>query len=111
MSLNAAEIFALCVCLALLPAQNQAAAPGAKPSPSISAPKFTDEQMQEMISKVQDRIRNATDQVMGRIQKAELPYRISRWPKPWRHRLTGGELQVWNVRPIAFRSSLDLSLF
>ena len=88
MSLNAAEIFALCVCLALmpatLPAQNQAAAPGAKPSPSISAPKFTDEQMQEMISKVQDRIRNATDQVMGRIQKAEseLYIRFSYFNKP-----------------------------
>ena len=25
--------------------------------------------------------------------------------------VTGGELQVWNVRPIAFRSSLNLSYF
>jgi hypothetical protein len=90
MSLNPAEIFALalCVCLALMPAtllaQNQAATPGAKPSPSISAPKFTDGQMQEMISKVQDRIRNATDQVMGRIQKeeSELYIRFSYFNKP-----------------------------
>ena len=32
-----------------------------------------------MISKVQDRIRNATDQVMGRIQKAESELYIRFW--------------------------------
>jgi hypothetical protein len=68
-----------CVCFALLPAtlsaQNQATSPprisGAKPSPSISIPKYSDEQVQEMISKVQDRMKIACDQVMGRIQKEE----------------------------------------
>jgi hypothetical protein len=81
MSLTVPQFVALtlCICFALLPAtlsaQNQATSPsripGAKPSPSISTPKFTDEQVQEMISKVQDRIKNAGDQVMGRIQKEE----------------------------------------
>ena len=81
MSLTLSKFVALtlCVCFALLPAtlpaQNQATSPsripGAKPSPSISTPKFTDQQVQEMISKVQDRVRNASDQVMGRIQKEE----------------------------------------
>jgi hypothetical protein len=81
MSLTLPQFVALtlCVCFAFLPttlpAQNQATSPsripGAKPSPSISTPKFTDEQVQEMITKLQDRIRNASDQVMGRIQKEE----------------------------------------
>lgn len=81
MSLTLSKFVALtiCVCFALLPAtlpaQNQATSPsripGAKPSPSISTPKYTDEQLQEMISKVQDRMKNACDQVMGRIQKEE----------------------------------------
>jgi hypothetical protein len=75
---------------ATLPAQDQSTAPsrnpGAKASPSISTPKFTDEQVQEMISKVQDRVRNATDQVMGRIQKeeSELYIRFSYFNKPSR---------------------------
>ncbi len=78
----------LCVCFALLPAtlpaQNESRIPGAKPSPSTSASKFTDEQVQEMISKVQDRIHNATDQVMGRIQReeSELYVRFSSFNKP-----------------------------
>ena len=80
----------LCVCTALmpatLPAQNEAPSriPGAKPSPSASTPKFTDEQVQEMISKVQDRVHNATDQVIGRIQKeeSELYIRFSYFNKP-----------------------------
>ena len=84
--------FMLCVGIALLPAasiaQNQAAtptrSPGAKPSPSISTPKYTNEQLQEMASKLQDRIHNATDQVMGRIQKQEsdLYIRFSYFDKP-----------------------------
>jgi hypothetical protein len=84
--------FMLCVGIALLPvasiAQNQAAtpsrSPGAKPSPSISTPKYTNEQLQEMASKLQDRIHSATDQVMGRIQKQEsdLYIRFSYFDKP-----------------------------
>jgi len=80
----------LCVCFALipatLPAQNEAPSriPGAKPSPSTSTPKFTDEQLQEMISKVQERVHNAADQVMGRIQReeSELYVRFSSFNKP-----------------------------
>jgi hypothetical protein len=95
MSLPLSKFVALtfCVCFALflpatLPAQNQATSPsrspGAKPSPSISTPKYTDQQVQEMISKVQDRIKNASDQVMGRIQKEEsqLYIRFSYFNKP-----------------------------
>src|SRR5580704_15125972 len=57
--------------------------PGTKPGPT-STPKYTDEQVQAMISKVQDRIRNATDQVMGRFQKEEndLYIRFSYFNKP-----------------------------
>jgi hypothetical protein len=80
----------LCVCLALmpatLPAQNESRTPGAKPSPGTSTQKFTDEQIQEMVSKVQDRIHNAADQVMGRIQReeSELYVRFSSFNKPTR---------------------------
>ena len=69
----------LCLFLALMPvrspAQSAATAPSqtpaAKPSPGTSPQKYTDEQVQEMIAKLQDRIHAATDQVMGRIQKEE----------------------------------------
>jgi hypothetical protein len=75
----------LCFCFALAPAviqaQNQAAvppsSPGGKPGPSAGQPKFTDEQMQEIVSKLRDRIGNAANQVFGRIQKAESDLRIS----------------------------------
>jgi hypothetical protein len=68
-----------CVLFALVPAtlhaQNQAAAPSQSPAPksapSGAAPKYTEEQMQEMISKLQDRIHKAADAVLGRIQKEE----------------------------------------
>jgi hypothetical protein len=71
-----------------LPAQNQTTAPsqipGAKPSPSNSIPKFTDEQMQEMISKLKDRVSNASGQVMGQIRREEsdLYIRFSYFNKP-----------------------------
>jgi hypothetical protein len=109
MSLTLSKLVALCVCFALLPAtlsaQNQATSPsrtpGTKPSPSISTPKYTEEQVQEMISKVQDRIRNASDQVMGRIQKEEsqLYIRFSYFNKPDR------------LDPNAYSSKEDIALW
>jgi hypothetical protein len=93
MSLNSPQFVGLTLCafFALMPttlfAQNEATTPsripGTKPGPT-STPKFTDEQVQEMISKVRDRIRNATDQVMGRFQKEEgdLYLRFSYFNKP-----------------------------
>jgi hypothetical protein len=75
----------LCVCFTLVPAvlqaQNQATAPsqspGAKPGPSTGQPKYTQQQMQEIILKLRERIGNAADQVFGRIQKEENGLRIS----------------------------------
>jgi hypothetical protein len=72
-----------CVLFAFVPAtlhaQNQAAAPSRtplqSPAPKSSAgggaPKYTEQQMQEMVSKLQDRVKNAADAVIGRIQKEE----------------------------------------
>jgi hypothetical protein len=83
-----------CALFALLPAtleaQNQATAPSQtpapKPAPGGSAPKYTEQQMQEMISKLQDRIKAATDAVIGRIQKEEDDVRLkfSYFRKPGR---------------------------
>ena len=82
---------ALCVCFALAPtalnAQNQAATPPqtakpgppsqtAKPSPGEGKPQFTEDQMKEMIDKLRDRVGNAANQVIGRIQKEETDLRI-----------------------------------
>ncbi len=74
----------LCVCFALAPAtlraQNQAAAPSqtpaAKPGAGGGQRPYTDAQIQEMISKLHDRIGNAANQVIGRIQKEETGLRI-----------------------------------
>ena len=59
---------------ATLYAQNQAVAPSqspaSRPTPG-GGPKYTEEQMQDMISKLQDRIKKAADAVIGRIQKEE----------------------------------------
>jgi hypothetical protein len=57
-------------------AQNPAHAPsttppGPKPVPGRSQPQYSDEQMQEMVAKLQDRIKAATDLVIGRISKTE----------------------------------------
>jgi hypothetical protein len=68
-----------CALFAIAPttlhAQNPAAAPsqtpGARPAPGAAGPKYTDQQMQEMISKLQGRIKKAADAVLGRIQKEE----------------------------------------
>src|SRR6266446_10129769 len=72
-------------------AQNPASAPSRTPDAKISpstapTPKFTQEQLDGMISKLQERIRNAADQVMGRIQKGEsdLYSRCSYFNKPTR---------------------------
>ena len=54
-----------------LQAQSQAATPSQTPAPKSAAPKYTEEQMQEMIGKLQDRIKKAADSVIGRIQKEE----------------------------------------
>jgi hypothetical protein len=74
---------------ATLHAQNQAVAPSQTPSPKSTpggAPKYTDAQMREMISKLQDRIQKAADAVLGRIQKeeAEIRLRFSYLRKPER---------------------------
>jgi hypothetical protein len=59
--------------------------PGAKPAPA-AAPRFTEQQLQEMLAKLQDRIKNATDVVIGRIQKteADVHLRFSYLRKPER---------------------------
>ena len=58
-----------------LQAQSQAATPSQTPAPksapNAAPPKYTEEQMQEMIGKLQDRIKKAADSVIGRIQKEE----------------------------------------
>jgi hypothetical protein len=77
-----------CVLFALVPAtlhaQNQAAAPSQTPpqgpspksAPGKGPPQYTEQQMQEMISKLQDRIKKAADAVIGRIQKEESAVRL-----------------------------------
>jgi hypothetical protein len=75
---------------ATLEAQNEATAPSQTPTPKsapgAAAPKYTDQQMKEMISKLQDRIQKATDAVIGRIQKEEADVRLkfSYFQKPGR---------------------------
>ncbi len=72
-----------CVLFAFVPAtlnaQNQAVAPSqtpaSRPTPG-GTPKYTEEQMQDMISKLQDRIKKAADAVIGRIQKEEADIRL-----------------------------------
>jgi len=74
----------ICVLLAFAPAtlhaQKQAAAasqtPAAKSAPGSGSQQYTEQQMQEMISKLQDRIKNAADAVIGRIQKEESAVRL-----------------------------------
>jgi hypothetical protein len=64
---------------ATLYAQNKATAPTPTPGPRSTpavTPKFTDQQMQEMISKLQERIHKAADVVLGRIQKEEAGVRL-----------------------------------
>jgi hypothetical protein len=45
--------------------------PGPIPPPGRNRPQYSDEQMQEMVAKLQDRIKAATDLVIGRISKTE----------------------------------------
>jgi hypothetical protein len=65
---------------ATLDAQSQAVVPsqtpGQKSTPGGGTPKYTEEQMQEMVSKLHDRIKTAADTVLGRIQKEEAGIRI-----------------------------------
>jgi hypothetical protein len=83
------------IVLGLLPiatnAQNPAPAPsapgqGPKPAPTKNQPRYTEEQMQEIVGKLQDRIKSATDIVFGRIQKSEsdIHLRFSYLRKPER---------------------------
>jgi hypothetical protein len=66
----------------LLPA---AKSPTAKPTPS-AGPQFSEQQLQEMIAKLQDRIQHAADAVIGRIEKmeADIHLRFSYLRKPAR---------------------------
>ena len=71
-----------CILLVFAPAtiyaQNPAVAPSQTPGskPAGSPPKYTQEQMQDMISKLQDRIQKAADAVIGKIQKEEAGIRL-----------------------------------
>jgi hypothetical protein len=63
----------------------QSPAPSVTPSPRGSqAPKFTEQQMQEMAAKLHERVGKAADEVMGRIRKEEgdLYSRFSSFRKP-----------------------------
>jgi len=77
----------LYVCLILplstLHAQSPTPSPPGGQTPS---PKYTEEQMREMIAKLRERIGKATDQVLGRIRKEEvdLNIRFSYFRKPER---------------------------
>jgi hypothetical protein len=72
----------LCLCFALAPttlnAQNQSASPSQTPkaSPAEGRPQFSQDQMKEMIEKLRDRVGNAANQVIGRIQREETDLRI-----------------------------------
>jgi hypothetical protein len=72
----------LCILLVFAPAkiyaQNPTVAPSQTPGskPAGSPPKYTQEQMQDMISKLQDRIQKAADAVIGKIQKEEAGIRL-----------------------------------
>ncbi len=69
---------------ATLHAQSQAAAPSLTPpqaptpksATGSGQPKYTEQQMQEMVSKLQDRIKKAADAVIGRIQQEESAVRL-----------------------------------
>ena len=70
--------FICCVLLALEPAtlhaQNQAVQPSQTPGARAAAgenPKYSEQQVQEMISKLQSRVKKAADTVLGRILKEE----------------------------------------
>jgi hypothetical protein len=67
--------------LSTLKAQNQTPPPQPGQSPT---PKYTEEQIREMVAKLQQRVGKATDQVMGRIKKQEddLQVRFSYFRKP-----------------------------
>jgi hypothetical protein len=64
---------------ATLHAQNQAVQPSQTPGAKAASggtPKYTDQQIQEMISKLQNRIKKAADAVLGRILKEEADVHI-----------------------------------
>jgi hypothetical protein len=70
--------FTCCVLLALEPAtlhaQNQSVPPSQTPGARAAAgetPKYSEQQLQEMISKLQSRVKKAADTVLGRILKEE----------------------------------------
>src|ERR1700730_14685889 len=71
-----------CILLVFAPAkiyaQKSTVAPSQTPGskPAGSPPKYTQEQMQDMISKLQDRIQKAADAVIGKIQKEEAGIRL-----------------------------------
>ena len=81
-SLRTARLICCVLCAvepAILHAQNQAVQPSQTPGARAAAggnPKYTEEQMQAMISKLQDRIKKAADAVLGRILKEETDVHI-----------------------------------
>jgi hypothetical protein len=81
-SLRTARLICCLLCAvepATLHAQNQAVQPSPTPGakvPSGGTPKYTEQQMQEMISKLQTRVKKAADAVLGRILKEEADVHI-----------------------------------
>jgi hypothetical protein len=81
-SLRTARLICCVFCAvqpAILHAQNQAVPPSQTPGARAAAgenPKYTDEQIQEMISKLQTRVKKAADAVLGRILKEEADVHI-----------------------------------
>jgi hypothetical protein len=81
-SLRTARLICFLLCAlepAALHAQNQAVQPSQTPGTKAATggtPRYTDEQMQEMISKLQNRVKKAADAVVGRILKEEADVHI-----------------------------------
>jgi hypothetical protein len=84
--------------LSTLKAQNQTPPPQPGQTPT---PKYTEQQMREMVAKLQERVGKAADQVMGRIKKQEddLQVRFAYFRKPDR------------LNPATYSSKEDVALW
>jgi hypothetical protein len=92
----------------------QSPAPSVTPSPPPSqAPKFTEQQMQEMAAKLHERVGKAADQVMGRIRKEEgdLYSRFSYFRKPDRLNpstyTSKDDVEQWRLSLQQFKDKAD----